>query len=129
KVPISLPYLNDSKDYEPARGEIFYQGQHYNAVKKRLFHDTLYTVYFRDSYKNQLYKKVNEIVGCMAHTPSSYSKDAHIWDNLIKEYLPKDANPVGPWLISFHNSYSAHLTFFLPAVSLPFSGPPPKFIA
>ncbi|HEY6082071.1 MAG TPA: hypothetical protein VIU45_01360 [Chitinophagaceae bacterium] len=126
KTFLPLPYSPDSKDFERAQGEMVYQGLHYNVVKRRIFRDTLYTVYVRDPYKNRLYRKINEMVGLFTCAPAPSSRNAHAWDNLLKEYLP-----IIP-LHSFQTEGFASQLFFpgipgcLPCVAHTVLGPPPK---
>lgn len=104
RVPVLLPYQGDRKDFERVDGDLVFHGEHYNAVEKRIFHDTVYTVYTPDPAKNRLYQKIGDWVSLFTNSPLSNNQDPHIWDNLLTEYLP-DAFPAyqaplatGNWL-------------------------------
>jgi len=88
KVPILLPYQPDWKHYERMNGNLVYHGLHYTAVKHRVYHDTVYTAYTPDPYKNRLYQKMDDLVGLLTNAPLSDHQNNHIWDYLLKEYLP-----------------------------------------
>ena len=129
KVPVPLPYQNNWNEYQRVDGEIIYHGQHYNAVKHRLFQDTMYTVYVKNVVKNKLYQKINDVVRLFTGVPASSSKNAHIWDNLLKEYLPLNNDYA---LVPFIFLSAVHPDKLVPALSsltLPLTGHPPKAVA
>jgi hypothetical protein len=54
KVPVTFPYYNNNKTFEPATGEINVNGTYYKIVKKRIYGDSLEIVYMVDVDKSTL---------------------------------------------------------------------------
>lgn len=68
KVPLNMPYINDTKDFERVDGQLEYKGVHYNYVKRKVTGDTLYMLCLPNVSKTKLYaaknnysKEVNDI--------------------------------------------------------------------
>jgi len=54
KVPISLPYFSDWKEFEEYNGSIEVNGQHYNYVKRKVYNDTLILLCLPNIEQNKL---------------------------------------------------------------------------
>lgn len=54
KVPLSLPYFTDWKEFEEYDGSIEFNGQHYNYVKRKVYQDTLILLCLPNSEQNRL---------------------------------------------------------------------------
>ena len=54
KVPLSLPYLTDWKDFERVDGEITINGQLYKYVKRKIVHGELVLMCLPDTHKEKL---------------------------------------------------------------------------
>ena len=54
KIPLNLPYLNSSGDYERHEGEIAINGNHHNYVKRKIAGDTLYLLCLPNKQKDEL---------------------------------------------------------------------------
>ena len=68
KIPLNMPYINDTKDFERVDGQLEYKGVHYNYVKRKVTGDTLYVLCLPNISKTKLYvakadysKEVNDI--------------------------------------------------------------------
>lgn len=68
KVPLNMPYINNTKSYERVDGQLEHNGVHYNYVKRKIANDTLYVLCIPNVSKTQLYsakaaysKEVNDI--------------------------------------------------------------------
>ncbi len=55
KVPLNMPYISDSKDFERVNGQIEMNGVHYNYVKRKVSGDTLYVLCVPNVCKTKLY--------------------------------------------------------------------------
>ncbi len=55
KVPLYMPYINDSRDFERVDGQVEMNGIHYNYVKRKVAGDTLYVLCLPNVSKTQLY--------------------------------------------------------------------------
>lgn len=68
KIPLNLPYTTDSKDFEPADGEVTVNGEIYKLVKKKISRDTMIVLCIDHHEKtrienqdNDYFKKVNDL--------------------------------------------------------------------
>ena len=62
KFPFTLPYYNDSKDYERMEGEFQFHGEYYKLVKQKLERDTLYIVCIKDYNQKRITGMANDFV-------------------------------------------------------------------
>lgn len=60
KIPLHLPYLTDSDDFETTEGEITVKGEIYKLVKKKILRDTLIVLCIDHQEKTQIEKEGNE---------------------------------------------------------------------
>ena len=97
KTPLSLPYLNNSPEFERIDGAIQVNGVEYNYVKRRVFNDTLEVLCLPNTVKQKLqnakadfFKISNDL-----QRPESGKKGV----NIIKTVLPE---------------YCETLTFYIP---------------
>ena len=56
KVPVSLPYVTDWKDYEKIEGQIQLNGTYYNYVRLKMTHDTMSLICIANTEKTKLFK-------------------------------------------------------------------------
>lgn len=54
KIPISLPYPLQTRDYERQSGQFTYKGEHYQLVKQKYENDTLTVVCVKDVQEKRL---------------------------------------------------------------------------
>lgn len=54
KVPVALPYTQQTSDYERYDGEIEWGGQHYNYVKRMISTDTLFLLCLPDKNRTAI---------------------------------------------------------------------------
>lgn len=127
KVPVYLPYQPDMKEYQPVmNGELVFEGKHYNAVMRKVYRDTVYTVYTLNTYKNRLYRKLNDLTAMFTNVPRSHSKDSHIWDNLLREYLPLTAFASLQGSAESRRIIAPHVSSPLPFMTRAVPAPPPR---
>lgn len=62
KLPISVPYMSDSEDFERVDGIIEHQGEHYRLVKQRYAKDTLTIVCIRDTERKKINDDISDYV-------------------------------------------------------------------
>jgi hypothetical protein len=60
KIPTSLPYTQDDKEYKRAFGEIVVDGQIYHFVKQKVYQDTLYIVCLKDLEATQVRNVISD---------------------------------------------------------------------
>jgi hypothetical protein len=86
KIPYTLPYQMDWKNYERVEGEFELNGQFYKLVKQKLEHDTLFVVYMKDQRQNDLYKSLVDFVQASADHPVSQKTITFI-KSFAKDYI------------------------------------------
>lgn len=128
KLPLAVPYNDDSREYKRTDGEIEYQGEFYRMVKQKLSNDTLYIVCLKDHRSQHIKEALNDYVKTFTDKPVNASQqNTKIQLGFIKDYLPvKIALTSGTtgWVCnSMHNSRIIDLTSN-PNLSL--ISPPPK---
>lgn len=130
QIPLNMPYCPD-KDYENISGEMEWNGNHYQYVKRKVSDNILYLLCLPDiektnlsALKNEFTKAVNDIP---ANKQGSHQKNGFI-KLLTTEYKKSDS-----WLVANHNSslsfsyFNKDLTetiLFYPATK----GEPPEII-
>jgi hypothetical protein len=129
KIPLQIPYVSNSTDFEPAEGEITIDGYIYKLVKKRILRDTLIVLCIDHKEKtriekqdNDLFQKLNDLT---ANSPKKQDVKQIKTDYVVQDKL------VCPCLISeFHKT--THQRFIsgslLPGHSTLIASPPqPSF--
>lgn len=89
KIPITIPYATDSRDFERVDGMFEHKGEFYRLVKQRLLRDTLHVVCVKDyelAYINQAWESY---VKTFTDNQSDKSA-ATAFHSLIKDYLPRN---------------------------------------
>jgi hypothetical protein len=61
KVPITVPYQSDSREYVRVNGEFEHEGDVYKMVKQRLQRDTLYIVCVKDNTSKKINRGVDRL--------------------------------------------------------------------
>jgi hypothetical protein len=86
KVPLAVPYSNDSEGYERVDGEFAKDGETYRLVKQRLHQDTLYIVCVKDEATSKINKTLEDFVQSFAgHGDDSQQTVAA--PGFIKDYV------------------------------------------
>lgn len=87
KVPLAVPYANDSREYERVDGEFKYNGEFFHMVKQRLYEDTLFIVCVRDHQSKRIDQALTDYVKTFSDKPSDTKSNTKILPTFIKEYL------------------------------------------
>lgn len=87
KIPVSIPYVADSKDYERVDGEFEHEGEFYHLVKQRLSEDTLYVVCIKDNTSKRIHKALEDYVKTFTDKPVDTGSTAKIMTTFMKEYV------------------------------------------
>ena len=87
KIPYTLPYQMDWKEYERLDGEFEQNGEFYKLVKHKLERDTLYVVYIKDHRGTDLFKSLVDFVQASSGSPVSQKAITFI-KSLVKDYIP-----------------------------------------
>jgi hypothetical protein len=87
KMPYTLPYQMDWKEYERVDGEFQHNGEFYRLVKHKLEKDTLFVVYIKDHREADLFKALVDFVQASSDSPISQKAISFI-KSLVKDYIP-----------------------------------------
>lgn len=87
KMPLTVPYSNDSKEYTRVDGEFEHKGDVYRLVKQRLQSDTLYIVCVKDNASKQINQALEDYVKTFSGNPVSAKGPSKTIQNLIKDFL------------------------------------------
>lgn len=71
KVPMSMPYFTEWKDFERYDGSIEVNGQHYNYVKRKVSNDTLILLCLPNHEQNRLSESKNIYDNLAGNGPSA----------------------------------------------------------
>lgn len=126
KIPFSLPYWMDSKDYERVNGEFQYAGEFYKLVKQKLEKDTLYVVCIKDVTEKRLFHAMADYVKLSNDQPSSSHQTLTLLSSLMKDFVKSVQTE-----ISISQGWSRECSFAEPCFELltttsPVSAPPPE---
>jgi hypothetical protein len=87
KVPITVPYATDSREYTRVDGEFEHQGEVYRMVKQKLQSDTLYIVCVKDDTSKDIKQALTDYVKTFTDKPVSEKSNSKTAQNLIKDYM------------------------------------------
>ncbi len=126
KVPLTVPYSTDSKEYVRVDGEFEHNGDVYRLVKQRLQSDTLYIVCVKDHTSKDINQALEDYVKTFSDKPVSAKGNSKNIQNFIKDYITQSIsieNQNTGWVKTF-SFYSANHQYELVTNSL--VGPPPR---
>lgn len=96
KIPLNLPYTTDSKNFEPAEGEVTINGEIYKLVKKKISRDTMIVLCIDHHEKtrienqdNDYFKKVNDLA-------ANSSKKSDVKQIKVDYFLQDSQNDPAP---------------------------------
>jgi hypothetical protein len=126
KVPITVPYATDSREFTRVDGEFEHQGEVYRMVKQRYISDTLFIVCVKDDTSKEIKQALNDYVKSFTDKPSSEKGSTKTIQNFIKDYISCSTvlqSEEGGW-----NKVLTHRTPVSIFESLPIhlNSPPPK---
>lgn len=126
KVPITIPYATDSKEYVRVDGEFEYNGEVYRIVKQKLQSDTLHIVCFKDFTSKALKQTLTDYVKSFTDKPSSEKNQTKVLQNLIKDFMAATISlqPINTgWN---YELYPSCISNVFQSISIPLTSPPPQ---
>jgi len=87
KMPITVPYYTDSRDFERVDGEFEHNGEVYRLVKQKLSQDTLYVVCVKDLESKKINQVLADYVKTFTDKPASGKQGAKTAPSLIKDFI------------------------------------------
>jgi hypothetical protein len=128
KIPLTVPYYTDSRDFERVDGEFEHNGEVYRLVKQKLAQDTLYIVCIKDQESKKINQVLMDYVKTFTDKPSSTKQGSKtIAPSLIKDFIPFSVaigNIASGW--EFTTCYSLSFRNFVPAFSSSIIHPPER---
>jgi hypothetical protein len=126
KVPITIPYATDSREFTRVDGEFEHDGEVYRMVKQRYIGDTLYMVCVKDNTSKEIKQALADYVKSFTDKPSSEKGGSKTIHNFIKDYISTSTD-----LQSEDNGWNNVLTFcthasFFESLVIQLNSPPPK---
>lgn len=85
RVPLTVPYGVDSRNYEPVKGQFEKDGEVYHLVKQRLYKDTLYIECIKDEKSSRLNDTLADFVQSFAGEQEDGKTS--VVPTLIKDYM------------------------------------------
>jgi len=76
KVPLTVPYSTDQKEFVRVDGEFEHLGEYYRLVKQKLFKDTLFIVCVKDDNLKEMHQALTDYVKTFANAPVSSAKSS-----------------------------------------------------
>lgn len=127
KIPFTLPYWMNSREYERVNGEFQYEGEFYKLVEQKLENDTLYVVCLKDAQERKLYEAMTDYVKLTNDLPASSQKNIKLFGSLMKDYV----KGVNAEILKVQLGWSQERQFGTPAfhlitLSSPIFSPPPE---
>ena len=114
KVPLSLPYLTNWKDFERTDGEITLNGKIYHYVKQKVYEGELILMCLPDEQKMHLenakddfFKLANEL---MSNSSSKKSGSDTVMKLVISDYDKQQTGPNTIYTNSVTTSFPAYLS-------------------
>ena len=89
KIPISIPYVADSKSFERVDGKFEYEGEYYRFVKQKLSRDTLHIVCVKDHKTKLINEAMTSFVKTFTDKPVDRHSNSKITITFIRDYLPQ----------------------------------------
>jgi hypothetical protein len=113
KVPLAVPYSNDSEGYERIEGEFTKDGEIYRLVKQRLLQDTLYIVCVKDEATSKINRTLEDFVQSMAGHEDDNQQQV-VSPGFIKDFVDTTitlTNSVTGWEAEVANASTPHHFF------------------
>jgi len=89
KIPISIPYAMDSKNFERVDGKFEHNGEFYRLVKQKLSQDTLYVACVKDYENKRIDDAMTSFVKTFTDKPVDSQSSSKIVITFIKDYIPQ----------------------------------------
>jgi hypothetical protein len=105
KVPLTVAYLNDSRDYVRVDGEFEHEGEVYRMVKQRYQSDTLYIVCVKDKASKKINQALTDYVKTFSDKPAGEKGNTKTIQNFIKDYMTHHHRVATGRYDGWNNSY------------------------
>jgi hypothetical protein len=86
KIPMTLPYPLQPRDFERISGKFEYQGEYFELVKQKLEKDTLHVIVLKNHDEKRLVSTMNQYVKLSNDLPGTEQKAYNFLGKLLKDY-------------------------------------------
>lgn len=127
KVPLSIPYKNDSKGYERMDGQFEKDGVVYQLVKQQFVGDELYIVCVMDTRSSNIHDALSDIAQGFAGQDDGDQKA--VSQTLIKDYINTEislTSAISGWQSDVVQSSAVQ--YFFDSYSASFIHPPDRIV-
>ena len=87
KIPVTIPYANESADFQRVDGKFEHMGNTYRLVKQRILNDTLYLVCVTDVKAQQIAQALKDYVKTFSDKPAETKSQSKTQVRLVKDYI------------------------------------------
>ena len=87
KLPLSIPYVQDAREFERVQGIFQHNGSFYRLIKQKYAADTLTIICIRDDETQRLQNALNRYVSTLIEDRSEQQGDSKPFVSFIKEYI------------------------------------------
>ncbi len=129
KIPLTVPYYADGKDYERVHGSFEHEGEFFKLVKQKFERDTLYVVCIRDNKEKRLFNAMIDFVKVSNDLPASSQQTLKLLGSFTRDYFT--ASHIRTLE---HQGWSQTFTFIarrfnLLVLDFPVFSPPPESVS
>ncbi|HEX6224849.1 MAG TPA: hypothetical protein VFZ52_10590 [Chryseolinea sp.] len=89
KIPISIPYASDSREFARVDGIFEHDGEFYRLVKQKLERDTLYVVCIKDHENKRIDDAMESFVKTFTDSPVDNHSNAKVAVAFVKDFIPQ----------------------------------------
>ncbi len=129
KIPFTLPYWSDSKDFERVNGEFVHNGEFYKLVKQELKNDTLSVVCIHDFKQKRNFNFMAGFAKLSTDVPVSSKQALKLFGSLLKDFVPSSNSMISAKPLALIQIAYTSEQFTLIAAAYPVLSPPPDFIS
>lgn len=126
KMPMTIPYATDSREYTRVNGEFEYQGEVYHLVKQKLQKDTLYIVCVKDNTSKDIKQALTDYVKSFTDKPVNEKSQSKSVQQFMKDYLVTSTSLESISDGWHHELTSSSYANAWQSLSIPLTSPPPQ---
>jgi len=127
RIPLTVPYAMDSREFERVNGEFEYNGEFYRLIKQKLSQDTLFIVCVKDQENKRIHQALSGFVKSFSDKPADHSSNTKTAVNFIKDYIAQSfalGNQSTGWVSDVNKECSSHI--LVPAFCASIVHPPER---
>jgi hypothetical protein len=124
KIPVNVPYLTGSNEFERVSGNFSYNDQVFRLVKQKYSSDTLTIICIRDVQTKRIQEALSDYVKTFTDHQQSQTQNLKYATALNKDFISNSFNMLcscGGWQMEVikNGCYSEHTSSFYPSIIHP----------